>query len=196
MSSLECLCKNNVTNRCYLLSELKSWPCRKSNRAMTYLSPYQLPQHLFSFLLRLNANSYLGNVKWSILLGSSASLEQWQKYPEGPRTNMGEGPSAIAPVDLKCCVEPRNEARTHGLAVQLVNFQSRFQECRYVGFSIGTGLDWRSKDRTPKPHSWQSSDPPGLLDLAIPIHPIIIPHSSNSPESFWPWGESGSCSAH
>lgn len=66
---------------------------------------------------------------------------------------MGEGPSAFAPVDLKCCVELRNEARTHGLAVQLVNFQSRFQECRYVGFAIGTGLDWRSKDRTPEPHS-------------------------------------------
>lgn len=68
---------------------------------------------------------------------------------------MGEGPSAIAPADLKCCVELRNEARTHGLAVQLVNFQSWFQECRYmsVGFSTGMDLDWRSKDRTPEPHS-------------------------------------------
>lgn len=140
--------------------------------------------------MKLSANSYLGNAEWRVLISLTGAVAKV------PRTNMGEGLSAIAPVDLKCCVEPRNEARTPGLAVQLVNFQSWFQECRYVGFSIGMDLDWRSKDRTPEPYSWQSSGPPGLLGLAIPVHPIIIPHSSNSPESFWPWGESGSCSAH
>lgn len=107
MNSLESFCKNNITNRCYLLSELKSWSRKKPNGTMTGQPLLNFPQHLVSSsgLTQI----LLGSAKWSILFG--VSTRAVAKYPKGLRINKAEGPSDTAIANLKFCTEQGNEAR-------------------------------------------------------------------------------------
>lgn len=134
MSSLESLCKNNITNRLYLLSGLKNWPCRKSNRTMIRKSSSTSPTSLFLF--RLNSNSYFWGMQ------SEASSLVYQVNRSTSKSTLKDLEPTwervlliLCLLTLKCCMEPRNEARLSALAVQLVNLQNWFQERRYVGFS-------------------------------------------------------------